>query len=111
MDFDKIFVDKFQLKILKLLKSRPHTNYYQIHGYFKFPAFETVLIAVQDLERLGLVCSDTLDKSEFLLTVDGEKYLLFAKQKSNRFKASWGTVFSVLGALASLIAIIGYLSN
>lgn len=111
MDFDKIFIDKFQLKILKLLKYRPHTNYYQIHGYFKFPALETVLTAVQDLERLGLVCSDTLDTSEFLLTIDGEKYLLFIGQKSNRLKSSWGTVFSVLGALASLVAIIGYLSN
>lgn len=103
ISFDKIHINKFQLKILKLLIIYENLNIYQIHGYFKFPDFTNLLIYIQDLQNLNLIhTSEIFSDKEFYISLHGKKYLHFYKQKQRK------SIYAILGATASFIAIINF---
>ncbi|MDU5211119.1 MAG: hypothetical protein E6441_12345 [Clostridium sp.] len=103
MDFDpnKIQLTKIQIKILKLLSLKEKLNIYQIHGYFKFPAFTDLLIALQDLEKLKLIHGIESELYEdFSISLNGEKYILFLKEKNRK------NLFAIISAISCLAGII-----
>lgn len=102
IDFDKVIINKFQLKILKTFNKKKEINAYQFHGYFKFCSFEYILRSLQDLKKLGLIKEDTkFSPKDYLLTTNGTRYLIFLKR--NKLKK----LISLIGVLASISTILG----
>lgn len=112
MDFDKIVISDFEKDILDLIRKQDKLNDYQIHGYFKFPSFESVLIATQKLEKLGLVYKENMTKlSLYKISNDGETYYTWLnktkKKDSKKFVNS--VLLTIIGAVVG--AIIGFLAK
>lgn len=103
MDFEKIILTRFEIRILRLFKRKSYLNYYQIHGFFNFPSFESVLRAVHELERLGFVQKRMLESDSFQITRIGEDYLRFIKKE--RLKR----LPVLIGTIAAACTILGFL--
>lgn len=105
LDFEKLVISKFQLKILKLFKLKERINIYQFDGYFNFPGFTDLMSDLQDLERIGLIAKSIFSTGpdDYILTIDGEKYLLFLKNNRNK------TFITYITVLAALVTILGFL--
>lgn len=104
VDFNKIIIDKNQLRMLKMFKIKEKINIYQFHGYFRFPNFTNLLIAMQDLEKLNLVYKEDFHSpNDYLITQNGERYLLFLKRnRSMRI----GINTSVLAAISTVLGFL-----
>ena len=108
MDFEpsKIQLTKIQVKILKLLLLKEQLNIYQIHGYLKFPVFTDLLTALQDLEKLNLICTiESEIHKGFSISLNGEKYLLSFKEKQRK------NLFAIITAITGIITIITFVAS
>lgn len=105
MDFSNIHLSKFEIDILKTLQFYNSANKYQLHGYFKFPNFDNILISVHNLEKLNLIYKSEFEKS-YKLTIEGERYIEFNKRivRHNRLKF----ISIILGVIASILAIVEF---
>ncbi|WP_129600870.1 hypothetical protein [Anaerophilus nitritogenes] len=112
IDFDKIVINQFQVKILKLLKRKDRLNIYQIHGFFNFIDFEKLIIDLQDLERNSLILKDKIGSKpdDYKITIYGNKFLIFLKKQHYRNLGIIITVISsLLGILTAVLHLLGHL--
>lgn len=110
MDYEKIIIDKTQLKILKLLTIREYANKYQIHGYLNFPSFLHVVGSIQDLEKLELIYKREFPTPpDYSLTSNGDKYLLFLKRS---FRKKIPIAITALGGITTILGfLLKYILN
>lgn len=102
-DFEKVILSDVEVTILKLLESHDHLNTDHFFGYFRFFDISKVQSAIHDLRVLSFIVNDpTFDEDGYVITHTGRKYLLFLKKQ--RYKK----IPIVLGALAALVTVIGF---
>lgn len=107
MDFENILLSKFELKIMKVLNTYHFANTYELRGYFKFPAIDKILTAIQNLEKDGLIFLN--ETKSYCLTTTGKNFLSF-RRKQTIIK-----IFKLIGYLVGLIGgiftILSFLQN
>lgn len=107
MNFDNIFLNKKDLKIIKCLKYN-HANLWELHGYFNFPGIEDILTSIGKLSQNNLIIEETINNdTRYFISATGKDYLKYLSiQKHKKCRNTIITLLTVFAALATIAGFV-----